>query len=151
MNVSGEITVRSELSRALETLSKPELMVKCLPHLVTWRKVSDSELEATFTLNVGGVVDYLARLRAQARIVISRGEGSIIRYDIEGRAARAPYRGSINLFLEEKEPGLVGLRWNAELELSRLATLLGRFIDMDALIKRIVNDIVSNLEKCIKG
>ena len=150
MRLEGEVTVPVDLDRAREVLSNPDSMVKCLPHLASWERLSEREILAIFRLDIEGVVEYLARLRAEARIRVKQEDPGTIRYVIDGRAARAPYRGTIVLRLEDLGSRSTRIRWGSELDLGRLAAFLRAFIDVESLINRVVDDIVKGLESCLK-
>jgi hypothetical protein len=151
MRLQGEFTLETEPQRLVKLLSDPEKVVECLPHLVSWSSSGEGRIKATFRVDVGGVVDYLSRLKADVEIEVVEKDSSTVKYKFTGRIARAQYNGTITVRISQQEHGGSRIEWEADVELGRVLKLLGFFVDVDNLVERIVDDAVKSLSSCTKA
>jgi len=133
----------------VDILSTPEKIAKCLPYLVSW-STGDRAVKATFRVDVGGVVDYLSRLKADVEIRVMESSTDSVVYSFSGRVARAQYGGTIRVRVSPAGQGSSRVEWEADVELGKVLKLLGFFVDVDELVEKIVGDVVKSISSCAR-
>lgn len=149
MILEGNILINAKINEVNEKLSKLENVLPCLPNLISWEIIGDRRAKASFRVELKGVpIDYLSRITANTEITIENVNSGTIKYYFKGKGAGIGYNGLVEMRLEEVSGGTKVL-WKAETDLGGFYKLLGKFIDVDKLVKKIAEDTVSGITTCI--
>lgn len=149
MILEGNITINLGIDNVREKLSKLELVIPCLPNLVSWEIVEEKKAKASFRVDLQGVpIDSLARVTANTEILVEDVNANRIKYYFKGKGAGINYVGRIEMDLEEITGG-TKISWKAEADLGGFQRFLGKFIDIDKVIRKIAQDTVNGITNCL--
>lgn len=146
--LEGNVILSSAVDKVYRGFSKLENIIPCLPNLVSWEIMGDNRVKASFRVDLEGVpIDYLSRITSTTEIWIEDLRVNSIKYSFRGRGAGISYGGYVEINIEGVSEG-TKILWRAEADLGGFYRLLGRFIDIDQLIKRIVETTVKSIMSC---
>ncbi|WP_317894895.1 CoxG family protein [Pyrofollis japonicus] len=146
----GEFTVNRDNEYVIAFLTSPKKIAPCLPDLIEWKQHNDTKFQAVFRVDIGGVVEYISRLRSKTVIEIKKKQANEIIYEFRGEIARAPFSGTIRLDVIPLGNNRSKIRWQASINLGKALRLLNKFIDTEKTIQRIVNKVVDSIVRCIE-
>ena len=150
LRYSGSFNVSKPINEAGEFLLDLERVAPCIPNVVSY-SVEGGKAKVVFRVELGDEVPIaeLRRVTANTEIQVMPLESSI-RYLIKGRAVGSNLGITLDLSVRQAGDSSI-IDWAAEAELGRLFSMMARFVDMDSMIKRIAQDTINGIVKCMDG
>lgn len=150
LRYSGSFNVDKPINEVKEFLLSLERVAPCIPNVVSY-SVEGEKAKVVFRVELGDEVPIaeLRRVTASTEIQVMQLESGV-RYLIKGRAVGSNLGIMLDLSIRQEGNASI-IDWAAETELGRLFSMMARFVDMDSMIKRIAQDTINGIIKCMGG
>ena len=150
LHYNGSFTVSKAPNEVLSFITDLSRAIACVPNMVNYEVLSKDRVRARFRVDLGNEVPIaeLRRITADTIVELIGQSGNEVRYRVDGRAAGS----AISILLTIKVSGLGNgsqIDWDAVANLGRLLQLMGRFVNIDSLIKRISEDTIRGFIECL--
>lgn len=151
LSYEGSFDVGKPAGEVIEFIRDLGRVAPCIPNVVSHSVEGRGRGRVKFRVDLGDEVPIaeLRRVTTDAEIVVTPVEGGAA-YTINGRAAGSSVRVELSLAVEEGAAGST-VKWRARASLSRALAMVSRFIDLDSMVRRIAQDTVSGIVKCMAG
>ena len=150
LRYNGSFTVNKAPDEVLNFIMDLPRAIACIPNMVNYEVLSKDRVRARFRVDLGNDVPIaeLRRITTDATIELIGQSGNEVRYRVDGRAAGS----AIGVLLTIKVSGLGNgsqIDWDAVVNLGRLLQLMGKFMNIDSLVRRISEDTIHGFIKCL--
>ncbi len=145
MEISGEFVVNKVKAKLSEFFTEPKMFTECLPGLQGYEIKGDSEISATFKIDVSGFnIPHMSTITANinAKIIKDNEKIEIVG---NGRSAGVSMKINISLNLYEMQNS-TKIIWSAKMDIGLLAKLLG-----ENSIRKIAESNVNYIINCIRS
>ncbi len=150
LHYSGSFTISKAPSDVLNFITDLSRAITCIPNIVNYEVLSKDRVRARFRVDLGNEVPIaeLRRITTDAIIELISQSGNEVRYRVDGRAAGS----TINVLLTIRVSGSGNdsrIDWDAVASLGRLLQLMGKFVNIDSLVRRISEDTIHGFIECL--
>jgi len=148
MKYSGSFAVSAPAERVVAFVRDLEKVAPCIPDVVSYT-VNGDEARVKFRVELGEEVPIaeLRRVTADSQLKVTPTEAGA-KYSMKGRAAGSGVEVSLDLSVKPGDAGST-VQWVAEVSLGRLFGMMAKFVDIDAMVKRIAQDTIDGIVKCM--
>ncbi|WP_188596379.1 SRPBCC domain-containing protein [Thermocladium modestius] len=150
LTYEGSFNVGKPAGEVMEFIRDLGRVAPCIPNVVS-HSVEGRRGRVKFRVDLGDEVPIaeLRRVTADTEIEVTPIEGGAS-YIISGRAAGGSVKVELTLTVKQGVGGST-VEWRAKASLSRALAMVRRFIDLDSMVRRIAQDTVSGIVKCMAG
>ncbi|GAB6944363.1 SRPBCC domain-containing protein [Vulcanisaeta sp. JCM 14467] len=150
LHYNGSFMVSKAPDEVLSFITDLPRAIACIPNMVNYEVVSRDRVRARFRVDLGNEVPIaeLRRITADATIELIGQSGNEVRYRVDGRAAGSAISIVLNIRVNALGNGS-RIDWDATANLGRLLQLMGRFVNIDSLVRRISEDTIHGFIECL--
>ncbi len=143
LHYSGSFTVNKPPSDVVNFITDLPRAIICIPNIINYEVLSKDKARVRFRVDLGNEVPIaeLRRVTTDAHIELVSASGNEIRYKVDGRAAGSTISISLVIKVEGVNNGS-RINWDATANLGRLLQMIGRFVNIDSLVKSISEDTI---------
>ncbi|MFP3173768.1 MAG: SRPBCC domain-containing protein [Vulcanisaeta sp.] len=150
LRYSGSFTVNKPREEVMDLITDLSRAVECIPNMINHEVLDRNKARVRFRVDLGDEVPIaeLRRITTDATIEIVSAANDEVRYKVDGRAAGSAI--SILLMIRVLDKGGSSqIDWDATANLGRLLQMMGRFINIDSLVKKISEDTINGFINCL--
>ncbi len=150
LHYSGSFTVNKPPSEVIDFITDLSKAVVCIPNMINYEVLGKNKARVRFRVDLGNEVPIaeLRRVMSDALIELVSASDGEVRYKVDGRAVGSAISISLVIRVEGINNGS-RIDWDATANLGRLLQMIGRFVNIDSLVKNISEDTIKGFIGCL--
>ncbi|WP_054857695.1 CoxG family protein [Vulcanisaeta sp. JCM 16159] len=150
LHYNGSFTINKAPGDVIGFITDLPRAITCIPNIINHEVIDKEKVRARFRVDLGNEVPIaeLRRITTDAVVELIRWSGNEVKYRVDGRAAGSAI--SILLTIRVNATGSGSqVDWDATASLGRLLQLVGRFVNIDSLVRKISEDTIHGFIECL--
>ena len=150
LHYNGSFTINKAPNEVISFITNLSRAITCVPNIINYEVLDKNRVRARFKVDLGNEapIAELRRITTDTTVELVSQSGNEVRYKVNGRAAGSTI--SVSLTIRVGGSGNSSqIDWDATASLGRLLQMMGKFVDIDSLIKRISEDTIHGFIECL--